>query len=268
MDESTQYFDTTVEGVAVPVDETAPPVTEEKEVAKEEAAPQDEPQDSEPEPEKEPSTQQQDKGWQKRINELTRQKYELRAQLEALQSSKKAREEVSDKAPDPSRDAAGYLRHMARQEALALMSEQQEKQRSAMIAEEQADASAKFAAASDKFAKSTPDYFEALQNLDRVVQFGDDLSNVIAESDVGPQLAYYLAHNLDTADQIASMSPARAAAALARLETRLSAPVRKTSSAPAPTPQLNKPAAKRPDATDPSVSWEEFCRLRDKPRTR
>jgi len=55
---------------------------------------------------------------------------------------------------------------------------------------------------------------------------------VISTSDVGPQIAVYLAENLDRADEISRMTPFAAAAALGRLEASLSAPKPAASASP------------------------------------
>jgi hypothetical protein len=73
----------------------------------------------------------------------------------------------------------------------------------------------------------------------------------IHDSEKGPEVAYWLGKNLSEAARIASLPPHRQGAELARIEARLTAAptVRKTSQAPAPTPQVgggSSPAARDP----------------------
>jgi hypothetical protein len=49
----------------------------------------------------------------------------------------------------------------------------------------------------------------------------DPMLAVIAESDIGPEIAYYLAQHVDEANAISQMSPYVAAAALGRIESKL-----------------------------------------------
>lgn len=58
---------------------------------------------------------------------------------------------------------------------------------------------------------------------------------VIREAEDGPELAYWLGKNLDEAERIASLSPARAALELGKISARLAMPSRRTESA-APDP--------------------------------
>lgn len=83
----------------------------------------------------------------------------------------------------------------------------------------------------------------------------DVMTQTIAESELGPEIAYFLGQNLAEARRIAQLTPFAQAAALGRIEAKLAdAPpvARKTSSAPPPiapvTPNGNRPAY---DTTDP-----------------
>lgn len=75
----------------------------------------------------------------------------------------------------------------------------------------------------------------------------DYAADIIAESDVAPQLAKYLAKHPREAKEIMAMSPHKQGLALARIEARITAspPVRKVSQAPAPVPTVggSKPTA-------------------------
>ena len=84
-----------------------------------------------------------------------------------------------------------------------------------------------------------PDLDEALEVF-AALPISDYAADLIADSDVAPQLARYLAKHPREAREINAMSPHRQGAALARIEARLSAApeVRKVSQAPAPVPTV------------------------------
>ena len=70
------------------------------------------------------------------------------------------------------------------------------------------------------------------------------MAEVIADSDIGPQLAYHLAENKDAAARIAAMSPVQAARELGKIEARLTAAKdapKPVSKAPPPPPTLKAP---------------------------
>ena len=88
------------------------------------------------------------------------------------------------------------------------------------------------------------------------------MSQAIVESDLGADIAYYLAQHPDEAKAIAQLSPIRQVAAIGRLEEKVSAPaVKKVTQAPAPiTPTGSKAKAeKNPDAmsSDEWLAWRE-----------
>jgi hypothetical protein len=75
----------------------------------------------------------------------------------------------------------------------------------------------------------------------------------IYESEKGPEIAYWLGKNAAEAARIASLPPHKQGAELARIEARITAApvVRKTSQAPAPTPQVG--GGSSPSAKDPAA---------------
>ena len=91
----------------------------------------------------------------------------------------------------------------------------------------------------------------------------DKVSQMIASSDAGADVAYYLGQNPEIARQLSNIHPIEAARELGRIEARLSAPPpRAKSSAPDPiTPVRNatSSAKKSPDAMSPDEyrKWRE-----------
>lgn len=116
------------------------------------------------------------------------------------------------------------------------------------------------------FAKTVDDYHEVTRSASLPVTA--EMAQVIAESDDGPALAYYLGKNIAIAEQISSMPPLAAARELGRIEMKLAAEREKAkekpvSKAPPPTPKLEAAEAdfeKNPD----EMSIEEWKKWRDK----
>lgn len=95
----------------------------------------------------------------------------------------------------------------------------------------------------------------------RDVPVTETMADIIADSEKGPEVAYYLGKNLSEARQIASLPPHLQGAAIARIEARVtSAPtVRKVSTAPQPPPILNGGSA--PPSFDPSsASMDDYAK--------
>jgi len=82
------------------------------------------------------------------------------------------------------------------------------------------------------------------------------MAETIQESDVGPDVAYYLGSNPKEADRISRLSPFLQAKEIGRIEAKLAsepAPVKKTTSAPPPIKPVTARSAGAParDTTDP-----------------
>ena len=99
------------------------------------------------------------------------------------------------------------------------------------------------------------------------------MREAIRDSEVGPQIVYELAQNPEEAERIFSLSPTRQAVEIGRLETRFleqtepskSSQERKTTAAPKPvTPVKGKGTVVQKDLDDPSLSQEEYNRIRNK----
>ena len=120
-----------------------------------------------------------------------------------------------------------------------------------------------------EFAAKQADYRDVA--YDPSVPITSAMAEAIAESDVGPQVAYYLGKNRDEAARIAGLSPLAAAREIGRIEARLAAkpvapPVTK---APPPPPKIEASDATvtvRPDDpdSDRAMSDAEWLRKREK----
>lgn len=197
---------------------------------------------------------------QRRFDKLTREKYDERRRADALEwELKRIREAQAPKdqvAPDttkaPTLEEFGYdeakyreavenrAEAVARKAALdAIKAEREQEARVAKVKS--------FQDREAKFADKTADYRETV--YDDSVPISEAMADVIRESDMGPQLAYFLGKNRDTAALISQMSPIQAARELGRIEAKLATP------APTPAPPVSQapPPPPKLAATEPSI---------------
>jgi hypothetical protein len=165
---------------------------------------------------------------QKRL--LKKEREVLRnVQREQAEQAQRARIEQEPKREN-FRDDDAYLEarleQLAEKKAAEKIS-QLEKQR------EQEKQSEQFQARAEKASEKYPDFHEVAGNPDLSINEG--MAEFISDSDVGPDVAYYLGKHPSEAAKIAQMSPIKAARELTRIEAEVSAkPPVKTSNAPAP----------------------------------
>lgn len=99
----------------------------------------------------------------------------------------------------------------------------------------------------DEFQERTEAFKAKATDFDDVVsgfvssggKFSDAVRDLVMDSDVGPQLTYYLAKNPVVANKLNGLTPLHAAKEIARIEDTLSKPSTKTTQAPPPTKPLN-----------------------------
>jgi hypothetical protein len=98
---------------------------------------------------------------------------------------------------------------------------------------EQEKVSEQFLERAEKASEKYPDFQQVAGNPNLPINEG--MAEFIADSDMGPDVAYYLGKHPSEAAKIAQLSPIRAARELTRIEAELSnKPPVKTSNAPAP----------------------------------
>lgn len=209
-------------------------------------------EEQQPEPEKVP------KGVQKRIDEITREKYEerrerqraqeradrLEAELAAIRNGAQQQQarQLPNGAPDPDQYPAGrydpdYLEALTDYKVQARFEAQREqatlRQRKAAIQEAEAKAREQY-----------PDYNEASEEflthpLARVPAF----TQLVMEAENPTEIAYYLGKNPVELDKISEMTPSQAARYIGRIEASLaekpSEQPKKASSAPKPISALS-----------------------------
>lgn len=171
------------------------------------------------------------KGVQKRIDELTRAKYEAEREREiARQELERYRREaeqhkappISDNEPrfEDFSDYGDYVKaiakHTAAKELEALKSQQTQEQERQKAEERQRAFNEK----ADK-ARSKYDDFDAIA-LSPIVPYSQVMGQLVADSDIAGDLAYYLGKNLDEAKRLSQLPPVEAAKQIGRLEAKLS----------------------------------------------
>lgn len=204
---------------------------------------------------------------QERVNEITRARREaereaqrLRAEVEELRKHIPRQPSPEDRPPtlheygnDPAAYAAAIAEHVERR------IERRTREQAEMAARQTVERS--FESRAQEFARNVPDFDAKLDDLTRAVQFDQATVEVIGMSEHGPALVYHLAQHLDVADRIARLPPHLAAAELARIEAKVTAPKpTATTKAPAPVPALS--GSTSPNKDPAKMSYEDYKKYR------
>lgn len=216
----------------------------------------------------------QNKGVGKRINELTREKYEAIRRAEAAERRLQEVEQAKPKAPtqQESSDGRPKLEDFdfdadAHAEAVADWKVRK------VLAEERTDAAKRQSEEAFQDRLKAVDPVEWQAAITAPVNYTPAMLEVIKDAEMGPQVAVYLAKNLDEADQISRMSDFHAAAAIGRIEAKLAAPASAASpsppktvtKAPAPAPTVNGTAVAKKEVRSMSVE-DHLAVIRAKPK--
>lgn len=193
---------------------------------------------------------------QKRIDKLTAEKYDgFRERDRALYEAEQLRERLAklEAKPEPVAPAqvptlesfgfdeakyqAALTAHAAttaRAEAAKLLKEERE-------ATEAKHSQEQWEAKQTEFEKLKPDYRDKVL-LNRNLPITPEMAQVIRRSEVGPQVAYYLAENVEIAQSLARLHPLDQAREIGRIEAKLeaqkAAPPPVVSKAPPPPPKI------------------------------
>jgi hypothetical protein len=201
--------------------------------------------------------------FQKRIDEVTRQKYEEQRRADYLQGQIDALTRGAPAQPEgPPKEDQFESYEDYEQARIDFAVEQRLKQ--ARVEEQRTTVLRTYEERAAKLRETAPD-FDSVVN-DPTLKITPLMAEVIRESDCGPQVAYHLGTNRSEAERIASLPPHRQAAELGRLEARLTIQ-------PKPAPAL-KPIPPAPPQTVTGVSaglgkthaemsYAEFCAARE-----
>ena len=257
------------------------PVVEETEVQAEAAteelenegqATEEKPSDSSPE-KKEP------KGVQKRIDELTRNWRETERDRDHWRELAMRTQQQPQK-PEPSHqpvqqpvktladfeyDESQYQSYIFQQAQEAARRVVQEEYKRTSTVQKQTS----FQARESEFSKEVEDYHSVTRNPSLPIT--QDMVDIIADTDDGPAVLYYLGKNPDITAQLANLSPTAVAREIGRIEAKLATkPEKSVSKAPPPPPKITgvdstvnvNPAT--PESDKHFKSAEEWARARNK----
>ncbi len=177
---------------------------------------------------------------QKRINEITGQRYretrradELQAKLDQIEQSNQQPAEPGKTIADFEYDDVAYQDYV-KQEVTANMQKALDEQNARI---QQSNRQVKFDTQEIAFSETVPDYAETVHSdhyqLDR------NLLEAIKGTDDGPATVYHLAKNPEKANEIFKMTPVEALMEIGRIQASgLQPPKPSPSNAPAPAPKI------------------------------
>lgn len=115
----------------------------------------------------------------------------------------------------------------------------------------------------EEFVAQAPDYWDV---VDKTLPISDATARELMQSELGPQVAYWLGKNRAEAARLARVTdPIEVARAVARVEARLTAsPPRRTTQAPAPVSSIARGAGTTPAFDPEKASMEEYVAWRKK----
>ena len=198
---------------------------------------------------------------QERINELTREKRELEefgeaeyeARVQAQRRIKELEAQTAPKEPEAKRpDRTQYKPEEAdKYENDLLEWNRKEAIKEFQASEFQRRTQERLTELTEKARAEISDFDEVIQSADRRRDnVPPHVIAAITESDLGPQLAYYLAKNPMEAKRIFSMTPAKALLALGKVETTFS---KETPKEPQHLDTAPKPIVTKAPAPMPSI---------------
>jgi hypothetical protein len=143
--------------------------------------------------------------FQKRIDRLTREKYELRGRVETLEKMVQPQQQPQDLTPKREQfaDDAAYLSAMIQHEVKKAMPVQQQPQPPVVNV--------------DEVRKTFDDYDEVMEDADNV-SIPRAAADAVIASPLSGHLQYYLTKNPDKANALFSMSPIAAIREVGRIE--------------------------------------------------
>lgn len=200
------------------------------------------------------------KGIKKRIDTLTRQRYERDARIAELESQlAAAKPQPKEPQPQDFADLETYLEAKAEHIANQRLSQTQQAATQEAIVQEKAQ---NFNQRAAEFRQSAPDFDQAIAAVPAVLM-KPDMVEVILDIDEGPQVAYHLATNLHECARIASLSGRQQALEIGKLAARLAAKPepKRISAAPEPVKPIKATGStqKRPE----DMTMDEYAKWRN-----
>ncbi len=216
-----------------------------------EAAPEQKPEGQEGEEHK-PKTN----GFQKRIDKLTREKYELQGRLKAMETYAPRQSEPQQEAEE-SDDPDVKIRREVDRRVRESLQQQEARRHGENVSKEWKQQESEAKKRYEDYDDVVPDFVESW-NPPRHVEAA------ILECDKKVEVTYYLAKHPEEADAIAAMSPFRAAASIGKIEARLEAQptLKRQSAAPEPIAPV-KAKGKADDGLGDDLSTDDWLKRRN-----
>lgn len=183
-------------------------------------------------------------GYKEKLERTKQELAEARAQLEAAKPKEQPKAETADKEPKPEDfetwDAyyKADAKYQARQEYTRLEQERSDKARETSLKDEFADKQKQYAERADEFKATNPDFDEVIDSYDGPLTA--PMQQALLDSDIGPQVAYYLAQNPEEGEAMAKMGVLALNKAFGRIEAKLESPTVDTMPKPAKDLKLTK----------------------------
>lgn len=182
------------------------------------------------------------KGVKKRFDTLTRQKYELQAQMQELQQ-RLAQQEQARQPTLQKPDIAQFDDLATYEQAIEDYTRQtigQQVQQQQYAAQSQAELASNFQANIAKERALIPDFDATLQEImQHPIASNDFIANTIAADEDGAKIAYYLGKNQNEAYRLLLLSPQKQLIELGKIAAKVNAtPQKKVTSAPSPAPSV------------------------------
>jgi hypothetical protein len=192
-----------------------------------------------------------------RINQLTAEKHAAQREAAALRARIESLQQARPSQVDPN-DYEAVQREGMRQ----VIREETAQQ---TVQQYQDAVGRAYQAAVDTFRMKIDAARERIPDIDRSVQdfmqlpVSQHAAEVIADSEFSAEIAHYLAHNPGEAHRIHMMTPAQQGRELARIESKVSLPVKKTTKAPPPPPTVTgaQPARQKTPQEESTLEYME-----------
>ena len=216
---------------------------------------------------------------QKRIDKLTREKYQARAEAEATrrelerlhaqmqqsprQTSKDGGEPRLDQFDNFDAYIAAKASYIADQRLAEKLSEREQREQERRQQEQGAKTAETWSKRLADVRKEVPDYDDVIESADVVIT--REMGQAIMDSDIGPKVALYLARNPEEAERLAGLPETSVARAIGRIEAKIEAEalVKTQSAAPKPpTPVSGRGIAN--DGPSDKQPIEDWMKARNK----
>ncbi len=220
-------------------------------------------------------------GYKEKLERERQRTADLEAQLAAAKPKEEPKAAEAEKEPKPEDfetwDAyyKANAKYEARQEFARLETEKQTKAREASLKNEFADKQKNYAAKADEFKTTVTDFDDVINSYDGPLTA--PMQQALLDSDLGPQIAYYVAQHPEEGEAMAKMGVLALNKAIGKIEAKLesntvsTAPTKevKITKAPAPIKPVGKSSTNSsydPHSSKGGDDHEEYMKWRAKNR--